>query len=182
MPSTANAIVIEEAHSLDGLTHGLGDLLADAVASGASVGFVAPFGPREAADWWQSISADIEARRVILLVAREGDRIVGTAQLRLAPLPNARHRAEVAKLLVHGDTRRRGIARWLLAAIENVARREGRTLLVLDTISGSEADRLYRSLGWTEVGSVPNYAAMPDGALAPTTFFYRELDRQGSTV
>ena len=182
MPQSDNAIVIEQAHSLDGLTHGLGDLLADAVESGASVGFVAPFGPREAAGWWQSIAADIEAGRLILLIARDGDRIVGTAQLRLAPLPNARHRAEVAKVLVHRDARRRGIARRLLAAIEDVARREGRTLLVLDTISGSEADRLYRSLGWTEVGSVPNYAAMPDGALAPTTFFYRELDRKSSTV
>jgi GNAT superfamily N-acetyltransferase len=76
---------------------------------------------------------------------------------------------------VHREVRRRGIARRLLAAVEDVARREGRTLLVLDTISGSDADRLYRSLGWTEVGSVPNYAAMPDGPLAPTTFFYREL-------
>jgi len=139
------------------------------------VGFITPFGPREAADWWRSLSADIESGRVILLAARQGDRIVGTVQLRLAPLPNSRHRAEVAKLLVHRDARRRGIARALLAAIEDVARREGRTLLVLDTISGSEADHLYRALGWTEAGSVPNYAAMPDGTLAPTTYFYREL-------
>ena len=162
--------MIEEARSLDGLIEGLAGLLADAVDSGASVGFVAPFLPREAAAWWRSISAEIETGRVILLVAREGDRIVGTAQLRLALLPNARHRAEVAKLLVHRQARRRGIARGLLAAIESLARREGRTLLVLDTITGSEADHLYRSLGWTEVGSVPNYAATPDGTLAPTTF------------
>ena len=112
---------------------------------------------------------------MILIVAREANRIVGTVQLRLAPLPNARHRAEVAKLLVHRDVRRCGIARMLLAAIERIARREGRTLLVLDTISGSEADHLYRTLGWTAVGSVPNYAAMPDGALAATTYFYRDL-------
>ncbi len=175
MPSTADDVRIGEASSLDGLIDGLADLLADAVDSGASVGFVAPFGPRDAAIWWRSISTDIENGRLILLVAREADRIVGTVQLQLAPLPNARHRAEVAKLLVHRDVRRRGIARMLLAAIERVARREGRTLLVLDTISGSEADRLYRTLGWTPVGSVPNYAAMPDGALAATTYFYREL-------
>ena len=175
MSTTADGILIEQARSLDGLTDGLADLLADAVESGASVGFVAPFGPREAADWWQSMSTDIVAGRVILVVARERDRIIGTVQLRLALLPNSRHRAEVAKLLVHRDARRRGVARRLLAAIDKIARREGRTLLVLDTISGSEADRLYRSLGWSEVGSVPNYAAMPDGVLAATTFFYREL-------
>ena len=175
MPSTANEIVIEQVRLVAGLTDGLGLLLADAVEGGASVGFVAPFPAREAAAWWQSIATDIETGRVILLVAREAERIVGTVQLRLAPLPNARHRAEVAKLLVHRDVRRRGIARMLLAAIERIARREGRTLLVLDTISGSEADHLYRTLGWTAVGSVPNYAAMPDGALAATTYFYRDL-------
>jgi GNAT superfamily N-acetyltransferase len=175
VPGAAYEVVIERAESLDGLTEGLGEILADAVDSGASVGFVAPFGPREAAAWWRSIAVDIATGKLILLVAREGDRIVGTVQLRLAPLPNSRHRAEVAKLLVHRDVRRRGIARRLLAAIEDVARRDGRTLLVLDAISGSEADHLYRSVGWTAVGSVPNYAAMPDGALAPTTYFYREL-------
>jgi GNAT superfamily N-acetyltransferase len=168
-------IVIERVNSLEGLTDGLGEVLADAVASGASVGFVVPFGPREAAGWWRSLAADVETGSVIVLIAREGDRIVGTVQLKLAPLPNSRHRAEVAKLLVHREVRRRGIARRLLAEIEDVARREGRTLLVLDTISGSDADHLYRSLGWTAVGSVPNYAGMPDGALAPTTYFYREL-------
>ena len=175
MPSAGDDVRIEEAYSLDGLTYGLAELLADAVDGGASVGFVTPFGPREAAIWWRSISPDVESHRLIVLTAREGDRIVGTVQLRLATLPNSRHRAEVAKLLVHRDARRRGIARRLLAAIDDVARREGRTLLVLDTISGSEADLLYRSLGWTEVGSIPNYAAMPDGRLAPTTYFYREL-------
>jgi GNAT superfamily N-acetyltransferase len=173
--SAADDILIEQARSLDGLTDGLAEVLADAVDGGASVGFVAPFSPDDAARWWRSLAADIETGKVILLIAREGNRVVGTVQLRLAPLPNSRHRAEVAKLLVHRDVRRRGIARQLLAAIEEVARRQGRTLLVLDTISGSEADLLYRALGWVEVGSVPNYAAMPDGSLAPTTIFYREL-------
>lgn len=175
MPSTADEVRIEEAASLDGLTEGLADLLADAVDGGASVGFVAPFGRDAAADWWRSLAPEVVSGRVVVLTARVGDRIVGTVQLRLAPLPNSRHRAEVAKLLVHRGARRRGVAHKLLSAIEDVARREGRTLLVLDTISGSEADRLYRSLGWTVVGSVPNYAAMPDGTLAPTTYFYREL-------
>src|SRR5690242_11980546 len=136
MRRAADEVVVEQVKSLDGLIDGLADLLADAVEGGASVGFVSPFGPRDAARWWRSLSGDIESGRLILLIAREQGRIVGTVQLRLAPLPNARHRAEVAKLLVHRDARRRGLARRLLAAIEDVARREGRTLLVLDTISG----------------------------------------------
>jgi ribosomal protein S18 acetylase RimI-like enzyme len=175
MTSTPDQVVIEPVHSLDGVIDGLADVLADAVDGGASVGFVAPFGRRQAAEWWRSLSAEIETGKIILLIARDADRIVGTVQLRLALLPNSRHRAEVAKLLVHRDARRRGIARRLMAAIEDAARREGRTLLLLDTIGGTAADRLYRSLGWIEVGSVPNYAAWPDGQLASTTFFYRAL-------
>jgi GNAT superfamily N-acetyltransferase len=173
--SAADAIAIERAHSLDSVLDGLADVLADAVNGGASVGFVTPFGPGDAREWWRSLSADIEAGRVILLVAREGARVVGTVQLRLAAWPNGRHRAEVAKLLVHRDARRRGVARRLMAAIEEVARREGRSLLILDTLQGSEADNLYRSLGWTEAGTVPDYAAWPDGRLAPTVIFYRQL-------
>lgn len=168
-------MVIEEARSLDGLLEDLVEVIADAVASGASIGFVIPFERREVEDWWRSLSADIEAGHYVLLVARDREAVVGTVQLRLPTMPNARHRAEVAKLVVHRRARRRGVARRLMAAIEQVARREGRTLLVLDTIRDSDAVHFYRAIGWTEAASIPNYAAMPDGRLAPTTFFYREL-------
>jgi GNAT superfamily N-acetyltransferase len=167
---------IEEVRRLDGPIDDLADLLIDAVEGGASVGFVLPLDQATAAAWWRSLSTDLEAGRMILLVASVDGRVVGTAQLRLAPLPNARHRAEVAKVLVRRDSRRRGIARALMTAIEAAARREHRTLLILDTISDSEAVHLYRALGWVEAGSIPDYAAMPDGRLAPTTFFYKELN------
>jgi GNAT superfamily N-acetyltransferase len=110
-------------------------------------------------------------------VHRADARIVGTAQLRLAQLPNASHRAEVAKVLVHRSARRRGIARELMRQIEMVAALFDRTLLVLDTISGSDAERLYERLGWTKVGAIPRYAAFPDGTLAPTVVFYKDLAR-----
>jgi GNAT superfamily N-acetyltransferase len=102
-------------------------------------------------------------------------RVVGTAQLRLAQLPNGRHRAEVAKVLVHRSARRRGIATSLMNAIEGIALAEGRTLLVLDTITGSEAVPLYTKLGWTRAGEIPEYAGLPSGELRPTTIFFRRL-------
>ena len=107
----------------------------------------------------------------MVLVAREAGAIVGTVQLRLAALPNAQHRAEVAKPLVRKAHRRRGTARALMASIEDVAREAGRSLLVLDTMGGSPAEKLYRTLGWTEVGPIPDYAAWPDGTLGPTVIF-----------
>jgi GNAT superfamily N-acetyltransferase len=153
----------------------LAEMLVDAVASGASVGFVLPFTLEEAAAWWRGLTPEIAAGRIIVLLLRVDGRAVGTAQLRLASLPNARHRAEVAKVLVLRDARRRGIGRTLMATIEHSARRHGRDLLVLDTIAGSDAERLYLRLGWTRLGAIPNYAGMPDGSLAPTVVFYKEL-------
>jgi len=156
----------------------LAALLVDAVESGASVGFVLPFSLDDASAWWRSLTAEVAAGRIVVLLLRVGGRdgrAVGTGQLRLAPLPNAGHRAEVAKVLVHRDARRHGVARTLMACLEHAARRRGRDLLVLDTIAGSDAVRLYERLGWTRAGEIPNYAAMPDGRLAPTVVFYKEL-------
>jgi hypothetical protein len=70
-----------------------------------------------------------------------------------------------------------GTARWwrLMPALEDAARRDRRTLLAPDTISGSRTDRLYRLVEWKEGGTIPGYAAMPDGSLALTTSFYREF-------
>jgi GNAT superfamily N-acetyltransferase len=150
-------------------------ILADVVAGGASVGFLLPFTPEDAATWWMSIERDVVHGNVLVIAARLDRRVVGTAQLRLALLPNARHRAEVAKVLVHRSARRRGIATALMREIERIAVVEGRTLLVLDTITGSEADPLYMKLGWTRAAEIPRYAGMPDGELRPTTIFYRDL-------
>ena len=153
----------------------LSDLLIDAVEDGASVGFLLPLTPEEAASWWSTILAEVDSGRLTVLVAREDGEIVGTVQLRLASMPNQRHRADVAKLLVRRAWRRRGTARALMASVESLARELGRSLLVLDTMAGSAAENLYRSLGWTEVGSIPDYAAWPDGKLGPTVIFYRRL-------
>jgi GNAT superfamily N-acetyltransferase len=157
----------------------LAAILADAVAGGASVGFLLPFSSDDAAAWWRSLDGDVARGSVIVIVARLDRRVVGTAQLRLAQLPNARHRAEVAKVLVHRSARRRGIATALMREIERLAVADGRTLLVLDTIADSEAEPLYTKLGWTRAAEIPRYAGMPDGELRPTVIFYRDLAEKG---
>ena len=154
-------------------------LLADAVAGGASVGFLLPFGPDDAATWWHSLERDIARGNVLVIVARLDGRVVGTAQLRLAQLPNARHRAEVAKVFVHRSARRQGVATALMREIERIAVADGRTLLLLDTIANSEAEPLYTKLGWTRAAEIPRYAGMPDGELRPTVIFYRDLAAKG---
>ncbi|GAA4353558.1 hypothetical protein [Angustibacter luteus] len=52
----------------------------------------------------------------------------------------------------------------------------GRTLLVLDTETGSDAESLYARRGWRRVGSIEDFALTPDGALSGTTIFSKRLD------
>src|SRR5438093_4415148 len=153
----------------------LAGLLVDAVDSGASVGFLPPLPLAEAERWWRTLTEDVSAGRVLVLLLRVDGRAFGTAQLRLAQLPNARHRAEVAKVLVHSSARRHGYGRRLMDAVEQLARDTGRRLLVLATLSGSDAERLYGRLGWTRVAEIPGYAAVPNGLFAATTIYYKDL-------
>jgi GNAT superfamily N-acetyltransferase len=153
---------------------GLADLLMDAVASGAGVSFMSDLTRDGAAAWWRKTFAAATPRTVIL-VARDDEGIVGTAQLQPAWAPNQPHRADVAKLIVHTRARGRGIARALMQELECCARDERFTLLLLDTCKGGAAERLYTSLGWVRVGEVPDFAFNPDRSLCTTVFFYKRL-------
>jgi GNAT superfamily N-acetyltransferase len=155
----------------------LAEILVDAVANGASVNFLAGFTHDQAKTFWRSQVQGIANREKQLLVADHGHLLVGTAMLMFALQPNASHRAELGKMLVHSSQRRQGIGRRLLTAAETAARDSGRTLLMLDTETGSGGDLLYQSRGWIEVGRVPNHAFRPDGRLATTTIFYKQLGR-----
>ncbi|MCC6614190.1 MAG: GNAT family N-acetyltransferase [Anaerolineae bacterium] len=152
------------------------DLLRDAVESGASIGFMMPFNQGLAEKFWADMIADAEANRRILLAAYDDDRLVGTAQLALAERENSRHRAEVQKVLVHTRARRRGIALMLMEALEAAAQAAARTLLVLDTCAGSDAEYLYQRCGYTAAGRIPNYALFPDGAPCTTVLYYKQLE------
>ncbi|WP_326764223.1 GNAT family N-acetyltransferase [Streptomyces sp. NBC_01591] len=156
----------------------LAALLVDTVDGGSSVGFLAPLDRDSAAAWWRERAGAVDAGRLQVWIARDAERVAGTIGLVRAPLPNARHRAEVAKLMVRPSARGRGLGRSLLDAAERSAAGAGVTLLVLDTESGSPAERLYRSAGWTECGSIPDYAEDPAGVLKPTTLYYKSI---GST-
>jgi GNAT superfamily N-acetyltransferase len=95
----------------------------------------------------------------------------------LAQPENQPHRADLAKMLVHRRARRRGLGAALLSAAEATARESGKTLLVLDAVTGGDAERLYGQMGWQRVGAIPGYALLPRGGLCSTTIFYRDLQR-----
>ena len=159
-------------------TDALPDLIAilvDCVNGGASVGFMNPFGEADAAPWWQGVLAEGAAGRTMLFAAVEDGRVVGTAQLIPATKPNQPHRADVSKLLVRSSARGRGLGAALMHAVEAEARRRNLRLLVLDTATGSDAERLYPRVGWERTGVIPDYALWPDGGLCDTTVFYKRL-------
>jgi len=153
----------------------LAALLIDAVDSGASVGFMPPLSGAEALAYWREVIAAMRAGNRVLLVASDGDRVQGSVQLALETRANGDHRAEVMKIFVHRSARRRGLAKALMGEVESTARRSGRTLLVLDTRKGGEAEQLFESIGYVRAGEVPEYARSGDGSLHTTVFFYRQL-------
>jgi GNAT superfamily N-acetyltransferase len=152
----------------------LAQLLLDAVASGASVGFLDSLSADDAAEWWRAKLASADPRAVFL-VARDAEGIAGTVQLLPAAMPNQQHRADIAKLQVHRRARGQGLGRALMEAIEDRARAAGFTLLTLDTKLGDVAETLYERSGWTRVGVIPNYALDPDGSSCDTVIFYKQL-------
>ncbi len=171
LPSIERVSPEEEPAVLPHLIH----LLQDTVASGASIGFLPPLSTEDAQQYWNTVFEEVRNRSCVLLVAREAGQIVGSVQLALAMKPNARHRAEVQKLFVLSSQRRRGIGRALMQAVEQVARDEQRTLLVLDTRQGDSAEQLYRTLGYCEVGVIPEYARSALGTLDGTVIFYKTI-------
>lgn len=154
----------------------LADVLIDCVEGGASVSFMLPISRDTALNFWRRVAEGVARDERILLVAEDAaGRIVGTVQIVTAQPENQPHRADVAKMLVSRAARRQGIAQRLLGAADEAARAAGKTVLVLDTVTGGDAGRLYERAGWQRVGEVPNYALMPHGGFCGTTFYYKQL-------
>lgn len=161
-------------HATDQDVGDLSDLLLDAVDDNAGISFMRGLTKAEASTWWRGVIGAL-GPKAALLVARDESGIVGTVQLQPAWPPNQPHRADVAKLMVHRRGRGKGVARALMMELERHAREQGFTLLLLDTVQGGFAEKLYASMSWTRLGVVPRFALNPDGSWCDAVFFYKEL-------
>ena len=122
--------------SIDALQDCLDDLaplLHACVLDGASVNFLLPFSVDEARQFWQSQEADIQAGRTILCVATSpaaalasssgSKTILGCVLVKLAQQPNQVHRADIGKMLVSPEARRKWVYKrsrdrvWLIEAL-----------------------------------------------------------------
>lgn len=178
---SAPARSVRRLHTVDDAQVGdLADVLADCVEGGASVSFMHPLTRERAVEFWRAVAKGVAAGERALLVAEDGQGLCGTVQLVLNQPENQPHRADVAKMLVHRRARRQGFGTALMRAAEATALECGRTLLVLDTVTGGDAEGLYGRLGWRRVGVIPDYALLPKGGLVGTTVFYRDLRGPGA--
>ena len=153
----------------------LAGVLIDCVEGGASVSFMHPLTRDRAVAFWRRVAQGVAAGERVLLVAEDARGLCGTVQLVLDQPENQPHRADLSKMLVHRRARRQGLGAALMRAAEATARECGKTLLVLDAVTGGDAERLYARLGWERVGVIPGYALLPHGGLCSTTVFYRNL-------
>jgi acetyltransferase len=154
----------------------LATLLIDAVDAGAGVSFMAPLARDVAEAFWRKQVADIGSSATLQFVAEEKGVIAGTVLLQKAWAPNQPHRAEVAKLLVHRDFRRKGLGTQLMQALEGKARALGLKLITFDAVAHGSVEKFYRDLGYTFVGNIPAYA-YANGKLDDTALFYKDLTR-----
>jgi GNAT superfamily N-acetyltransferase len=153
----------------------LAGVLIDCVEGGASVSFMHPLTRDRAVAFWRRVAQEVAVGERALLVAEDAQGLCGTVQLVFDLPENQPHRADLSKMLVHRRVRRQGLGAALLRAAEATARDCGKTLLVLDAVTGGDAERLYERLGWQRVGVIPGYALFPQGGLCSTTVFYRNL-------
>lgn len=153
----------------------LADVLLDCVEGGASVSFMASLSKANAESFFENVLDGVQHGDRILLAAFIDSKLVGTVQILTAMPPNQPHRADVAKLLVLRSARGQGVGSGLMKHAEEASRLAGKTLLVLDTVTGDLGEKLYMSLGWTRVGVIPRYALYPDGTWCDTTIFWKQL-------
>lgn len=163
--------------AFDDCRQGLIALLIDAVANGASVGFLADIDQQEADRYFAEVRHHLGSGALAIWVAEDEGQLLGSVQLSLCLKPNGLNRGEVQKLLVRSSARRRGIARLLMQHLEVHAKALQRGLLYLDTEAGSDAESLYRTLGYTSIGGLPDYACGPDGQYRANAIYYKTLSR-----
>jgi ribosomal protein S18 acetylase RimI-like enzyme len=167
-------IVLLDAAGAAAAVSELAEVLSDCVNGGASVNFMLPYAPADAAKFFDKVIGQVDRGEVALLAAKMDGRIVGTVQLGLDTPPNQRHRGDIKKLLVHRAARNKGVGEALMRRIEQIAKEMGRTLLVLDTASDS-AERLYTRGGWQRLGTIPDYALWPQGGFCDAVIFWKKL-------
>ena len=169
-------IVVYDANNVwDEISVLLVQLLSDVIRDGGSMGFLANATDTELMEFWTSELSKVQSGQNVLVCAIDADACIAAGILTREMKTTGQHRADVRKVMTHPEYRQKGLALQILTRMEAAASERGVRLLTLKTETGSNASVLYTLMGWTLIGTVPNYAAGPDGSLHPVSFYYKEL-------
>ncbi|WP_051939194.1 GNAT family N-acetyltransferase [Phaeacidiphilus oryzae] len=136
-------------------------LLAELVRGGAALGWVDPPSPAEVAELLTEVVRAADAGDGALRAAYLDGRLVGLGYWLRYQRPTHRPHADLEKLAVDAAAHGRGIGRALTRALIEDARRAGVEVLTLDARGDNHnALALYRSLGFTEYGRLPDFVAV----------------------
>ncbi|MEV0261561.1 GNAT family N-acetyltransferase [Streptomyces sp. NPDC050617] len=136
-------------------------ILADLVAGGAALGWVAPPSFEEVSALLDDVVSAVRAGDASLRVAYVGHQPAGLGYWLRYARPTHRPHADLEKLAVDADAHGRGIGRALTAGLIADARRAGIEVLTLDARGdNANALRLYRTLGFSEYGRLPAFVAV----------------------
>ncbi|MEY9870577.1 ribosomal protein S18 acetylase RimI-like enzyme [Streptacidiphilus sp. MAP12-33] len=136
-------------------------LLAELVRGGAALGWVEPPSREEVSALLAGVTADVRAGDAALRVAVLDGRLVGLGYWTRYSRPTHRPHADLEKVAVDPATQGRGVGRALVTALVADARAAGVEVLTLDARGdNANALHLYRSLGFTEYGRLPDFVAV----------------------
>lgn len=179
MANSLHIMVYDAENLSEEISLPLVQLLAEVIHDGGSMGFLADVTDTELLEFWNSELSQVRSNVNVLVCAMDASTCIAVGILTRETKTSGRHRAEVRKMMTHPGYRHKGVASQILTQIEVVAFERGVRLLTLRTEAGSAASVLYSHMGWTLIGSVPNYAASTDGSLHSVSFYYKELRTNG---
>ncbi|KAH8818867.1 acetyltransferase [Flagelloscypha sp. PMI_526] len=156
--------------------------------------FTRPWNPDFITKWYEERAVETErpwdyatdpsvqkgARAIVMAFEKKDgskDELVGYIMLAASFNQTGPFRSSVEKLVVSPQHRRKGIARLLMAKLEQIALQRKRTLIIPDTEEGSPAEKIYPKLGYTEFGRIPMFGISPveKRGLAGAVGFYKIL-------
>lgn len=136
-------------------------ILADLVSGGAALGWLEPPSRDEVAELLDHVVAAVRTGDAALRAAYLDRRLVGLGYWLRYARPTHRPHADLEKIAVAAAAHGRGVGRALTNALIADARERGIEVLTLDARGdNTNALRLYRSLGFTEYGRLPDFVAV----------------------
>jgi ribosomal protein S18 acetylase RimI-like enzyme len=138
-------------------------LVTAVMAGGGAVGWLDVPSRAETLAWLDDVLGGVAAGRARLAAVLVDGRISGLGRWVRYDKPTVAMNADLQQLMIHPDTRGRGLARILTGALVDDAREHGIETLTLDVRGNNPAAMaLYESFGFAARGRLPDFVGVGD--------------------